>query len=91
MATGNLRIPNNVEEGVEITCPVCGTYSGNSDMANEYGDGFKIPLQVLEQSPYICAGCGTEYRAVNHKNHWHFKMGIPDAVIKQDALKNLQV
>ena len=48
-------------EGIEITCPVCGLYSAGTEMANKYGNGWRIPLQVLEKTPYECR-CGTKYR-----------------------------
>ena len=90
MATthGDLRIPHYIpKEGIEITCIVCGAYSAHTEMANQFG-GWKIPLQVLEKTPYICR-CGTEYSTRMQDNHWHLQVKIPENIINQETLDKI--
>ena len=73
-------------EGIEITCAVCGKYSAGSKRAKEKGNSWRIPVQVLEKTPYVCV-CGTEYAAKLQDNHWHLFMNIPKELIDEEALE----
>lgn len=84
---GIFRILYNVNgEGIEITCAVCGAYSAGSELAKEKGNNVRIPVQVLEKTPYVCA-CGTEYGTKLQDNHWHLFMNIPQGLINKEALE----
>ena len=86
--SGIFRIaPYNLNgDGIEITCSVCGTYSAGSELAKKCGDGARIPIQVLEKTPYICK-CGAEYTTAMQKDHWHLFMSIPKELINKDVLE----
>lgn len=74
-------------EGIEITCAVCGTYSAGADLAKEKGNSWRIPVQVLEKTPYVCKKCGTEYAAALQDDHWHLFMNIPKELINKKAVE----
>ncbi len=84
---GNIRLQYEMNEGgLEITCIICGTYSGGSELAKEKGNGTKIPAQVLAETPYVCR-CGAEYSAKLSSNHWHLFVNIPKELINKDVLE----
>jgi len=86
---GNFRILYDINsEGIEITCPVCGLYSAGSEMANKYGNGVRIPLQILEKEPYVCR-CGTKFHTTMGTSHWHLFMEIPESLINKELLKKI--
>jgi hypothetical protein len=84
---GNIRLQYEINgEGLEITCIVCGTYSGGSKLAKEKGNGTKIPAQVLAETPYVCR-CGVKYSTNLTASHWHLFVSIPKGLINQEALE----
>lgn len=89
MARGIIRILYNLYgEGIEITCPICSMYSAGTDMAEKYGNGWRIPLKVLSRDPYVCR-CGTKYMTNMQNDHWHLFIDIPEEIIDRKVLEKL--
>ena len=88
MAKGNFRINYSLSgEGIEIACSVCGSHSTESEMANKYVNR-RIPLQVLEDTPYVCR-CGTTFRVDMRDTYWHIFMDIPESLLNEEFLKKI--
>jgi hypothetical protein len=57
-------------------------------MANKEGNGWRIPLQTLENKPYVCR-CGTKYQTRMQDTHWHLEMEIPSSLLNHEELRKI--
>lgn len=87
---GNFRIPYDVKnEGIEITCPVCGLYSAGKRLKERYGSVAKISLEALKKEPYVCR-CGTVIRVGISEKDWYLFIIIPEYLLNKKILKKIK-